>query len=93
MDLFDVAHTIGQIVLQITPIIATFALLGFFWGLAKLVFSKADEQKKEGRSIMVWGITALFFLVTIWGVINLLAGSFKIGVGGTINEPHIPTPH
>ena len=59
-----------------TPVAAGLALLAFFWGLAKYIFAAGSEDAKEkGRSIMTWGIIALFVMVSIWGIIRFLSSS------------------
>ncbi len=84
----NVLGQFGVLIQQATPIVVALALLGFFWGLAKLLFSKGDEQKKEGRTIMVWGILALFVMITIFGIISVLATTFGVN-GGTVFVPQI----
>ena len=61
------------------PVVLALAVLYFFWGLAQYVLYSADEAKKEeGRNIMIWGIVALFIMVSVWGVIRLLQQTFGV---------------
>jgi len=54
-------------------------VLFFIWGLAFYILSAADEEKKkEGRNIMVWGVVALFVMVSVWGLVNLLQNTLEI---------------
>ena len=73
------------------PVVLALAVLYFFWGLAKYVLNSSDEGKKEeGRNIMIWGIIALFIMVSVWGLIGILQNTF----GVTENNPtqFIPDP-
>jgi len=71
-----------------TPAIAGLALLAFFWGLAKFIFSAGDEEKRsEGKKIMIWGIIALFVMVSIWGIVIFVSISLDVGLGGAIETP------
>ena len=80
----------GDIINAITPIVVALALLYFFWGLAKYILGSADEAKKaEGRNIMIWGIIALFVMVSVWGIVGLLGDTFGITPGGTIDVPTV----
>jgi hypothetical protein len=40
--------------------------------------------------IMVWGIIALFVMVSVWGIIGLLGQTTGVDSGGTINLPTVP---
>lgn len=57
------------------PVVAGLALVVFFWGLAKFILKAGDETARaEGKQVMVWGIIALFVLVSIWGIISFITG-------------------
>lgn len=59
-------------------ILVALALLYFMWGLAKMIFRVAGDEKaiEEGKRIMLWGIISLFVMVSVWGIVNFLADSF-----------------
>ena len=77
----------GNIINAAIPVVLALAVLYFFWGLAQYVLNSANEDKKEeGRNIMIWGIIALFVMVSVWGLIRMLQTTF--GVGG--QTPIIP---
>jgi len=82
--------SIGRLVDLALPIVVGLALLGFFYGLAKFIFSASDPDKqKEGRSIMIWGVVALFVMVSVWGLVNFLGNSLDIDQGDA--SPDVPT--
>lgn len=86
----NIIDTVGNLIGTITPIIVALALLYFFWGLAKYILSAGDEEKKtEGRNIMIWGIIALFVMVSVWGLVGVIADTFGIETGGTIPIPSV----
>ena len=69
-----------NLVLTAIPILVALALLFFFWGLAGWVMSAGDAEKaKEGRARMIWGLIALFFIVSVGGVVGVLARTFFPG--------------
>ena len=56
-----------------------FALVLFFWGLAKFILKSGDEKSHEdGRRLMFWGVIALFVMASIWGIIAVLQDDFGI---------------
>jgi hypothetical protein len=72
-DLTSFVRVIGNIVNLLVPLVSTLAIVFFFYGLAKYVLNAGDEEKKaEGKNIMIWGVLAMFVLVTIWGIIGFL---------------------
>ena len=87
-DAISVLNTVKQILDLVIPIVMTIALIGFFYGLAMYIF-KADEDKEKGKSIMIYGILALFVMVAVWGLVEVVANTFGIQRGGTIQLPRI----
>ena len=61
----------------LVPLVFTLALLLFFWGVAKYIWSEG-QGKDDGRKIMVWGIVALFVMAAVWGLIAFIADEFGI---------------
>lgn len=55
------------------------ALLVFIWGLVKFIYQADNEQgRADGKQRMVWGVIALFVLVSIWGIISF----FQLSIFG-----------
>ena len=69
--------TLTDIIVSIIPVVVVLAILFFFWGLAKFILHADDEtERAEGKQIMIWGIIALFVIITIGGIIVLLQSTF-----------------
>ena len=47
------------------------------------------EDKETGKQIMIWGIIALFVMVSVWGLVNVLSNT--TGIGGAAAPTTIPT--
>lgn len=63
----------------IIPVIFGLALVYFLWGLAQFILNAGNETARESaRSIMIWGIIALFVMVSVWGLVNLLTNTFGL---------------
>lgn len=84
----DLLNSIGNLVDAALPIVVAIALLVFFWGLVKFIFSGADS-KEEGRDLMIWGIVALFVMVSVWGLVNFIGNAFDIEQGGEAPVPGV----
>ena len=87
MTLFGILSTIAGLINLATPIVVALALLYFFWGLAQYILSQGNEDKKgKGRDIMIWGLIALFVMVSVWGIINVVRDTFQL------NDTNIQVP-
>jgi hypothetical protein len=66
---------VGQIVDLINivvPVLMAMALLLFFVGVARFIYESGDAHGHgEGKSMIIWGLVALFVLVSVWGIINV----------------------
>ena len=61
----------------IIPVIVALALLVFFWGVSKLILYADNEQKRrEGINTIVWGLVALFVIVSVWGLVFVFTQTF-----------------
>lgn len=84
-DLGSILETITDLVSAATPIIVALALLFFFWGLALYILNAGNEEKKaQGRSIMLWGVIAIFVILSVFGLVAVLQNTFGIQQGETI---------
>src|SRR3989344_2571306 len=83
--------SIGRVVDLALPIVVALALLGFFWGLVKFIFAQGNEESKaDAKKIMLWGLIALFVMVSVWGLVGFIGNAFDIQQGETITVPRVP---
>lgn len=88
--LIDIMQNLIVLLLRLLPIAMTLAVLAFFWGMALLTLNAGNEQKRTtGKSIMFWGILTLFVMVSIWGIVSVLAQLTGATPGGTCPPPSI----
>lgn len=85
-----IINTIRGIVDQLIPLALAVALLVFFWGLIKYIWSAGDaEGKADGQKIMTAGILGLFLMVSIWGIVGIIANTFGIQTGTRQAPPSV----
>lgn len=79
-------ETIGLIV----PTLLALAVVVFVWG-AVVFMAKADNEqaRTEGKRRMVWGVVAIFVLVSVWGFVAILQN--VLGVWDSDLAPTKPT--
>jgi hypothetical protein len=76
----------------IIPLIVGIGGLIFMWGIIQYVTAGGDETKrKAGRDMMVYGIVALFVMISVWGLVNLLSGTFRLDNDVPTDLPEIPS--
>ena len=87
------AQTLSQTLVFISTLLngviglfITLAIVVFFWGLIKYLWSMGPDDAQNGIRIMFWGVVAIFVMVSIWGIIRLVQRSF----GVTSVDPIIP---
>lgn len=80
--------SVGKLVDLALPIVVALALLAFFYGLAKSIFAGA-EGKEEGKHLMIWGVVALFVMVSVWGLVRFIGRAFNIEQGSSIEVPKV----
>lgn len=84
-------QSIGRIIDLLLPVVVGLGLLAFFWGLVKYIFAQGDESAKaDGKKIMLWGLVALFVMVTVWGLVKLIATNLGVSTTETITVPTVP---
>jgi hypothetical protein len=88
-NLETLLRSIGRLIDIALPIVVAIGLLAFFWGLVKFIFA-GEEAKKEGQSLMIWGLVALFVMVSVWGLVRFIGNAVGIGQGDTISVPKVP---
>jgi len=81
-NLGSVLTKIQTLLNQLIPILVTLTIIYFFWGLAQYVLnSGSEEAKEEGKNKMIWGIVAIFVMLSIWGIVGLIGNTFGITPG------------
>ena len=63
-------------------LLLTAALVVFLWGVVKYVKTSSDEKERaNGHQMMIYGLIALFVMVSVWGLVNVLVGTFNLPTG------------
>ena len=88
--LYDFVLAINGLLSLLVPILVAAALVVFFWGLVQyLLKAGGGKGAKAGRSLMLWGLIALFVMVSVWGIISLAQRALGVE-GGSAQSPAVP---
>ena len=87
----DISSFINNILI---PLLFAVALFFFLYGVFNyfIVGKNLEEKKKEGRDYMIWSIVGFVLMVSVFGIVNLIAGGFGFSDDENIsNIPNVPT--
>lgn len=77
MDLRGLVAQIISTINLVIPVLVTVALVLFLWGIVRYVYKVGNTHSKEAdRQIFLWGLLALFCMVSVWGIVSMLCLSF-----------------
>jgi heme/copper-type cytochrome/quinol oxidase subunit 2 len=66
------------------------ALVLFVWGVVKYIASQDDPTgRSAARSQIINGIVMLFVIISVWGLVNILAATFNLNNQAT--PPTVPS--
>lgn len=79
-----VANTIiNTINFVLVPVIFALAFIVFIWGIAKayIISGGNEEERKKGHQLVLWGIIGFVVMISLWGLVNVVAATFNLTGG------------
>lgn len=78
-----IAGMIGYIIdFVLDPVVSLLiaaAVVVFLWGVVKYITSgDNEEERKKAKDLIIYGIIGLFVMVSVWGLVGLLTGTFDL---------------
>lgn len=72
-NLGDLAAMLAGLLNTGTAVLVLIAIVIFFWGVVASLWKQNQGNAKAGAwKIIMWGVIAIFVMVSIWGIIGLL---------------------
>jgi hypothetical protein len=73
---------------RLIPFLLLLATLYFFWGLTKFILNAGNEEAQgQAKSIMIWGVIAVFVMVSFWGLVSFLSNTFAFDSNVNVIAP------
>jgi hypothetical protein len=71
------------------PVLFSLAFLVFIYGIFQyFILSRGNEEAQQtGRNFMLYGLIGFFLMLSVWGLVNILTGTFALNS----NTPNYPT--
>jgi hypothetical protein len=85
-----IVATFGSIIRALVGILFTLAIVVFFWGLVRYLFS-GGEEKGKGLNLMLMGIIAIFVMASLYGIVGILQRTLGAGGNATFQPPTVNT--
>ncbi|MBI5134039.1 MAG: hypothetical protein HZA81_01475 [Candidatus Taylorbacteria bacterium] len=95
-NLDGIFRFIKRLLDTVLPLIIALTVVWFVWGLFRM-FTASDEEKKEkAKSTIIYGVIALFVMISIWGLVNILYNTFQLDSTNRSNQvqqqlPNLPS--
>ena len=71
----------------LVPVLFAIAFIVFLYGIAQAyIFSVGDPEKvKIGHKLILWGVLGFVVMISLWGIVNVVANTF--GLTGSYAPP------
>lgn len=77
-----VAYILEDFVKPITVVILSLAIVYFLWNIFNIIrASKSGEELADLKNKALWGIIAIFVMVSMWGLVSILVNTLTPGAG------------
>ncbi len=73
----------------LVPLLFAVSFIVFLYGIARAyIFSVGDpERVKEGHKIILWGLIAFAVMISLWGLVNVVANTFGLQGSFALPQP------
>lgn len=87
--LVSIVYFINNILL---PLLFAIALLLFLVNAVRFFIIQSDDEegRKKARRLMIYGIAAFVFLVSIWGIVNLIVTGLQLNSETAVCPDYLP---
>jgi predicted PurR-regulated permease PerM len=69
---------IESILNAVIPIIIALAVVYILWGIVQSFVRGSEDERKAGHMKILYGIIALFIMISIWGLVNILVNTTNL---------------
>ena len=77
--LYDVEVAALNVLNSIVPALIAAAVTFFLWSVLKYINSGDNaEVRAQARALMIYGVIAIFVMVSLWGFVNVLVEALNL---------------
>jgi len=86
-DVTSFLQLVQKTLASVVPVLVGVAVVFFLFGLLRYIQAgDKPEGRADARKYMLFGVIALFVMVSVWGLVNVLAATLGL------NNASIPIP-
>ncbi len=84
---------IGLINNVFVPLIFSLAFIVFIWGVFRYFIAGAADptEQEKGKHFIMYGLIGLVIMLSVWGLVNVLTGTFGLNSSYVPAYPTLPT--
>ena len=85
----DIFNLVEGILGKLAPMLIATAVIVLLVAIINYIRAGEEEEKREkAKSLMIYGIIGLFVMVSIWGLVAILSGTFNLSndIPDTVND-------
>ena len=70
---------VNDILGKLVPIFIAIAVIVLLVAIVRYITAGEDEEKRsKAKSLMIYGIIGLFVMISLWGLVAILSGTFNL---------------
>jgi uncharacterized membrane protein len=74
-----IAKIQSDILSPLVYLLISVAVIIFLWGVVGYIKSgDSEEERKKAKDFILYGIIGLFVMISVWGLVNILSGTFPM---------------
>ena len=75
----DVFNLVEDILGKLAPLLIAIAVIILLIAIVNYIRAGEDEEKRgAAKNLMIYGIIGLFVMVSLWGLVAILSGTFNL---------------
>lgn len=90
-DFKSVICRIQGILSALIPLMMVLGLLYFIYGVITYVIAGDEEAKTAGRDRIIYGVIGFTAIITVWGLVAIVANTFGLNSAVKVTFPTIQT--
>lgn len=87
----NILTKITDLFAQLLPVLISFGVLYFIWGVIQYFIADSEEAKTKGRDTVVFGVIGLAVIVSLWGLVGLVNQTFGLSSRNGLLGQNAPT--
>lgn len=86
-NLSDLINVISGIInSELVALLVGIALIVFIWGVTKYVISTSEKERKNSVGVIIYGVIAMFAIISVWGLVNVLENTLNLSDPGVFRQ-------